>query len=35
LLATCFNIRRMITIFGGVIQFIEKLMGIGMVTVPG
>jgi len=25
----------MITIFGGVIQFIEKLMGIGMVTVPG
>jgi hypothetical protein len=35
LFASCFNIRRMISIFGGVIQFIGKLMGIGMVTVPG
>jgi len=35
LLATCFNIRRMITIFGGVIQFIEKLAGMQLLTVPG
>jgi len=35
LLATCFNIRRMITIFGGVLQFIEKLGGMGPVAATG
>lgn len=35
LLATCFNVRRMITIFGGVVQFIEKLAGVQLVAVPG
>ncbi len=28
LLASCFNIRRMITIFGGVVKFIEKIKGL-------
>ena len=35
LLATCFNVRRMITIFGGVMQFIEKLAGVQLVALPG
>lgn len=35
LLATCFNVRRMITIFGGVLQFIEKMAGVRLVAVPG
>jgi len=35
LLATCFNVRRMITIFGGVMQFIEKMAGVQLVALPG
>lgn len=35
LLATCFNVRRMVTILGGVIQFIEKMAGVRLVAVPG
>ena len=35
LLATCFNVRRMITIFGGVMQFMEKLAGVQLVALPG
>ena len=34
-LATCFNISRMITIWGGVVAFIEKLGGLHLITAPG
>jgi len=33
-LATCFNISRMITIWGGVVAFIEKLGGLRLITAP-
>jgi len=34
-LATCFNIARMITIWGGVVTFIEKLGGLHLTTASG